>query len=80
MTLDFRDVFYVAPAIVLTAWGLLVLLVDVFLARRLSLSARRQSVGVLSLIGVGVALISRDCRLLGASVASSRSARLGIIV
>jgi len=58
MTLDFRDVFYLAPALVLTAWGLLVLLVDVFLARRLSLTARRQSVGVLALVGVGVALAS----------------------
>ncbi len=58
MTLNFRDVFFLAPALVLAAWGLLVLLVDVFLARRLSLTARRQSVGVLSLVGVGVALLS----------------------
>ena len=52
MKLDFRDVFFLAPALVLTAWGLLVLLVDVFVARRMSLTARRQSVGVLSLFGV----------------------------
>jgi NADH-quinone oxidoreductase subunit N len=58
MRLDFRDVFFLAPAIVLTAWGLLVLLVDVFAARRQSPSARRQSIGLLSLAGVGVALAS----------------------
>ncbi len=58
MSLDFRDVFYLAPVLVLTAWGLLIVLVDVFLARRLSLTARRQSVGLLALAGVGVALVS----------------------
>ncbi|MGO9915731.1 MAG: NADH-quinone oxidoreductase subunit N [Isosphaeraceae bacterium] len=58
MTLNFRDVFFLAPALVLAAWGLLVLLVDVFLARSMSLTARRQTVGVLSLVGVGVALFS----------------------
>jgi NADH-quinone oxidoreductase subunit N len=58
MSLDFRDVFYLVPALVLTFWGLLVLMVDVFLARRLSLSSRRQTVGLLALLGVGIALVS----------------------
>jgi NADH-quinone oxidoreductase subunit N len=54
--MDFRDVFYLAPAIVLAFWGLVVLLVDVFLARGQSASVRRRTVGLLSLVGVGVAL------------------------
>jgi NADH-quinone oxidoreductase subunit N len=57
-TLDFRDVFFVSPEIVLTVWGLLVLLVDLGLARRLSSAMRRQAIGWLSLAGVGVAFIA----------------------
>src|SRR5262249_43867025 len=57
-TLDFRDLFFLAPELVLTAWGLLVLLVDLGLARRLSPPARRQSIGWLSLVGVGLGLVA----------------------
>jgi NADH-quinone oxidoreductase subunit N len=56
MTLDSRDVFFLSPEIVLTVWGLLVLLVDLGLARRLSAAARRRTVGGLALVGVGLAL------------------------
>ena len=47
-----------APEIVLAVWGLLVLLVDLGLARRMSLEARRRRIGLLSLLGVGVALVA----------------------
>src|SRR5947209_866740 len=58
MTLDYRDVFFLGPEIVLTVWGLLVLLVDLGLARRLSAAARRRTVGGLALVGVGLALVA----------------------
>src|SRR5436309_3448138 len=58
LTLDFRDVFFLGPEIVLTVWGLLVLLVDLGLARRLSSAARRRTIGRLSLAGVGLALVT----------------------
>jgi NADH-quinone oxidoreductase subunit N len=57
-TLDFRDVFFLAPQIVLTVWGLLVLLVDLGLARRMSPADRRRTIGWLSLAGVGLALVA----------------------
>ena len=40
-TLDFRDFCFLAPEIVLAAWGLLVLMVDLGLARRQSRRERR---------------------------------------
>jgi NADH-quinone oxidoreductase subunit N len=52
------DFFYLSPEILLTVWGLLVLLVDVGLARRLSPEARRHQIGLLSLVGVGLALLA----------------------
>jgi NADH-quinone oxidoreductase subunit N len=58
MTVDFRDVFYLSPQIVLTCWGLLVLLVDLGLAKRSSPEARRRAIGWLSLYGVGLALVA----------------------
>jgi NADH-quinone oxidoreductase subunit N len=57
MTLDFRDVFFLAPEIVLTVWALVVLLVDLGWARRLSPVARRQRIGLLALAGVAIALV-----------------------
>jgi NADH-quinone oxidoreductase subunit N len=57
-SVDLRDFWYLAPAIVLSAWGLLVLLVDLALARRLSAAARRQTIGLLALAGVVVALLA----------------------
>ncbi len=50
------DFFFLSPEIVLVVWGLLVLLVDLGLARRASLSERRRRIGMLSLIGVAIAL------------------------
>ncbi len=58
LNMDFRDFFFVAPEIILTFWGLLVLLVDLGLARRLSPTARLRVVGLLALAGVGLALIA----------------------
>jgi len=58
MPLNFRDVFFLSPEIVLTVWGLVVLLVDVGLARRLSPAVRRQWIGRLSLVGVGLAFFA----------------------
>jgi len=50
------DLFYLSPEIVLVVWGLLVLLVDLGLARTATLDVRRRRIGMLSLIGVGIAL------------------------
>jgi NADH-quinone oxidoreductase subunit N len=58
LTVDLRDVFYMSPQIVLAVWGLLVLLVDLGLAKRLTSEARRRAIGWLSLSGVGLALVA----------------------
>ncbi len=50
--------FFVAPEIVLTVWGLVVLLVDLGLARRASLEDRRYRVGMLSLVGIALAFVA----------------------
>ena len=55
---DFRDFWFLAPAIVLSAWGLVVLMTDLALARRMSSDARRRTIGWLSLGGVALALIA----------------------
>jgi NADH-quinone oxidoreductase subunit N len=55
-TPDLKDVFFLLPHIVLTAWGLLVLLVDLALARRMTPTARRDVIGWLSLAGVSIGL------------------------
>ncbi|MGP0066560.1 MAG: NADH-quinone oxidoreductase subunit N [Isosphaeraceae bacterium] len=65
LTVDFRDVFYLSPQIVLTFWGLLVLLVDLSLAKRLNPEARRRAIGWLSLSGVAVALVAAVVVCLG---------------
>ncbi|APW60442.1 NADH-quinone oxidoreductase subunit N [Paludisphaera borealis] len=57
-TIDFRDFWHIAPAVVLAAWGLVVLIADLVLARRMSVDARRRSIGLLSLVGVGLALLA----------------------
>ena len=57
LTVDLRDVFFLSPQIVLTFWGLMVLLVDLGLAKRMSSAARRQAIGWLSLYGVGLAVV-----------------------
>ena len=56
LSVNIHDLFFLSPAIVLTVWGLLVLLVDLGLARRLGSAARRTLIGRLSLLGVGIAL------------------------
>src|SRR4051794_5077709 len=63
LPLDFRDLFFLAPHIVLTVWGLLVLLVDVSLARRLDGAARRRLIGLISLTGVALAFIAAGVTL-----------------
>jgi NADH-quinone oxidoreductase subunit N len=56
MTPNFHDAFFIAPEIVLTVWGLVVLLVDLGVARRLTPAVRRRTIGWLALAGVGIAL------------------------
>ncbi len=55
---DFRDFWYLAPAIVLSAWGLVVLLADLAVARRMTPEKRRTAIGWLALGGVVLALLS----------------------
>jgi NADH-quinone oxidoreductase subunit N len=72
LNLDVRDVFFLTPEIVLTVWGLVVLLLDLGLARRLGPAARQQAIGRLSLLGVGLAflaaLLPLSVRLFGPEV------------
>jgi NADH-quinone oxidoreductase subunit N len=56
--LDFRDIFFISPEIVLTLWGFVVLVADRVLALKLPASARQRTIGLLSLLGVGVALVA----------------------
>jgi NADH-quinone oxidoreductase subunit N len=56
--LNLRDVFFLCPEIVLAVWGLVVLLVDLVLARGLDGAERRRRIGLLSLLGVGLALFA----------------------
>jgi NADH-quinone oxidoreductase subunit N len=56
--IDLREFWFLAPAIVLTFWGLLVLLTDLALARRLSPESRRRTIGGLALAGTALALVA----------------------
>jgi NADH-quinone oxidoreductase subunit N len=58
LKLDVKDLLYLIPHIVLTSWGLLVLLVDQGLARRMSPTARRNAVGGLSMAGAALGLVA----------------------
>jgi NADH-quinone oxidoreductase subunit N len=58
LTVNAHDVYYVAPEIVLAAWGLVVVLVDLALARRLSPSQRRRTTGYLALLGAALGLLA----------------------
>jgi NADH-quinone oxidoreductase subunit N len=58
MSFNLRDIFYLCPEIVLTVWGLVVLVVDVGFTRRLNPEIRRWRIGWLSLAGVGIALVA----------------------
>jgi NADH-quinone oxidoreductase subunit N len=55
-TIAARDFLYVAPEILLTAWGLLVLIVDFAALRGRPEATRRRTLGLLSLAGVLVTL------------------------
>src|SRR5208337_3839421 len=55
---DFRDFWYLAPAIVLSVWGLVVLLAVLALAGRMSAPPRRRAIGWLTLAGVALALLA----------------------
>ncbi len=55
-SLDYRDFFFVAPEMVLAVWGLVVLLLDLGLAKRQPAPARRLLVGRVALAGVGLTL------------------------
>src|SRR4051812_38967982 len=57
-TIDFRDFWFLAPAMVLAVWGMVVLLVDLGLARRMSPERRRVVVGWLALAGAALALVA----------------------
>jgi NADH-quinone oxidoreductase subunit N len=58
LKLDVKDLLFLAPHIVLTVWGLIVLLVDQVLARRMSPAARRNAVGWLSIAGAALGLVA----------------------
>jgi NADH-quinone oxidoreductase subunit N len=55
---DFRDLFFLAPEVVLTLWGFVVLVVDRVLAKKSTAAARQRAIGALSLAGVGIALVA----------------------
>ena len=57
-SVDFRDFWHLAPAIVLSVLGLVVLLADLAWARRMSGSGRRQAIGWLTLAGLALALLA----------------------
>ncbi len=57
-SVDFRDFWQLAPAIVLSVWGLVVLLADLALAGRISGTDRRRTIGWLTLVGVALALLA----------------------
>jgi NADH-quinone oxidoreductase subunit N len=76
---DFRDFWFLAPAIVLSAWGLVVLLVDMWLARKASPSVRRTAIGGLAMAGVGLALVAALGLLQVQSFAQGESSKGGVL-
>src|SRR5689334_13613812 len=80
-TVDFRDFWFLAPAIVLAAWGLVVLLADLALARRRRPSERRTLVGWLALLGVGLSLVAEallwQVQMIGPGQSSAVGSLLG---
>jgi NADH-quinone oxidoreductase subunit N len=58
-SVDFRDFWYLAPATVLSAWGLVVLITDLVLARKRPAAARRHTIGLLALGGVALAIVAQ---------------------
>ena len=73
---DIKDVFFLIPHIILTVWGLLVLLVDVSLFRRKDPIARRNLGGWLSMAGRGSGPGRGGVRLPGRPV--SRPVRVAV--
>ena len=61
LSLDARDVFFLSPVLVLTFWGLLVLLTDLVLARRLAPEDRRRAIGWLARAGAVAATPASPC-------------------
>src|SRR5262249_50051882 len=57
ITPDVTDAFFLIPHIILTVWGLVVLLADLAVARGRDPVARRMFVGRLSMVGAGLALL-----------------------
>jgi NADH-quinone oxidoreductase subunit N len=58
-SVDFRDFWFLAPATILAAWGLVVLLVDLAIAGKRSPADRRRSMSLLALGGVILALLAQ---------------------
>jgi NADH-quinone oxidoreductase subunit N len=58
LAVKFADFYYIAPEIVLTAWGLLLLAVDFARLRHRPSPVRQKVLGLLALLGVLVTLIS----------------------
>jgi NADH-quinone oxidoreductase subunit N len=57
-TPDIKDAFFLAPHILLTVWGLVVLIADLIKARRMSPADRQHATARLSLIGVAIAFVA----------------------
>jgi NADH-quinone oxidoreductase subunit N len=58
LSVNFRDLYFLAPELVLAAWGLLVVVVDLAFARTRSPVERRRTTGYLALAGALVALLA----------------------
>ncbi|WP_240911212.1 NADH-quinone oxidoreductase subunit N [Paludisphaera soli] len=74
--MDLRDFLRVAPAVLLSAWGLVVVAADLARYRRRDAESRRLAVGRLTLIGVGLALASAVALFGIDSLAQSDAPRL----
>lgn len=57
VTVAARDFLYIAPEILLTGWGLVLLLVDLVLLRRSTEVNRRRVLGKLGLVGIATAFV-----------------------
>jgi NADH-quinone oxidoreductase subunit N len=55
---NLRHAWVLLPELVLTAWGLVLVLADLSWLRNRPLDARRRLIGVLSLVGVGLGLVA----------------------
>ena len=55
---DARDLIHLGPEVVLSVWGLLVLVIDIAALRRVASERRAKTLGLISLVGVLLALVS----------------------